>query len=246
MKGIFVKIASFARKHSSEILTIGGCIGVAATAITGIQAGLDLEYNLDKIEKNDRKSKRKVVAKSVAPVVISSVATMGCIVGLYKIDKKKEAALLATISMLNARFIEFKKHLPEETVEKVEKEIMMDELDGEPIFHTEVHEGKRILCWDSVTERYFTSSYEDLLNASYHINRHFITWDFITVNEYCKYLGIPEVEWGETNGWDTYVGATEYGYRWIDIKLNDEIFPSETRVMVVDVPFGPHYDFNRC
>ena len=266
---VCIKLGKFLRKHSSLILTIGASAGVIGTAIVSTRQGSILEQKRTEAEAKHEDIKASEVIKTVTPTIFVVTATLACTIGLYATDQKKQAGLAAAVGVVSERFARFKKKVEEkdkELADSIDKEIMEEEyaravkpnkkkellktIDGKEIFVTEINEGEPILCYDSVSEKYFYSSKEDLMQERYEINRHFLLQNTLSVNEYLAFLGLPEVEWGWSLGWSTYA-ESDYGYRWIDIGIEEYELTDGTPIIKLHVPFFPHdldpdYDWLNC
>lgn len=264
-----IKLGKFIRKHSSLILTIGASAGVIGTAIVSTRQGSILEQRKMEAEAKKEDIKASTIIKTVSPTIFVVSATLTCVIGLYVTDQKKQAGLAAAVGVVSERFARFKKKVEDkdkELADSVEKEIMEEEyakvnkerkkkellktIEGKDILVTEIHEGEAILCYDPVSEKYFYSSKEDLAQERYEINRHFLLQDTLSVNEYLAFLGLPEVEWGWSIGWSTYA-ESDYGYKWIDIGIEEFELTDGTPIVKLHVPFFPHelepdYDWLNC
>lgn len=266
---VCIKLGKFLRKHSSLILTIGASAGVIGTAIVSTRQGSILEQKRTEAEAKHEDIKASEVIKTVTPTIFVTAATLACIIGLYVTDQKKQAGLAAAVGVVSERFARFKKKVEEkdeELAKSIDKEIMQEEymrankpnkkkellktIDGKEILMTEINEGEPVLCYDPVSEKYFYSSKEDLMQERYEINRHFLLQNTLSVNEYLVFLGLPEVEWGWSLGWSTY-SESDYGYKWIDIGIEEYELTDGTPIIKLHVPFFPHeldpdYDWLNC
>lgn len=266
---VCIKLGKFLRKHSSLILTIGASAGVIGTAIVSTRQGSILEQKRTEAEAKHEDIKASEVIKTVTPTIFVTAATLACIIGLYVTDQKKQAGLAAAVGVVSERFARFKKKVEEkdkELVDSIDREIMEEEyakvnkerkkkellktIDGKEILMTEINEGEPVLCYDPVSEKYFYSSKEDLMQERYEINRHFLLQDSLSANEYLEFLGLPEVDWGWSLGWSTYA-ESDYGYRWIDIGIEEYELTDGTPIIKLHVPFFPHdldpdYDWLNC
>lgn len=262
-------IGKFIRKHSSLILTIGASAGVIGTAIVSTRQGSILEQKRTEAEAKKENVRKAYVVKTVAPTIFVVSATLACIIGLYVTDQKKQAGLAAAVGVVSERFARFKHKVEEkdkELADEIEKDIMQEEymrankpnkkkellktIDGKEILVTEIMQGEPMLCYDPVSEKYFYSSKEDLMEERYEINRHFLLQDTLSVNEYLAFLGLPEVEWGWNIGWSIYA-ESDYGYKWIDIGIEEYELADGLTILKLSVPFMPHdmdpdYDWLNC
>lgn len=260
-KELGMKLCTFIKNNSSTILTVLGCTGVVATAVTSAKAGMKAARKIDVLHEENPKATKKDEAKEVVsiyiPTAIVTAGTVGCIIGLYNIDKKKQAALISACMVLQAKYNEFRKAVDARGIDHT-KDIdefireaklperkstdILNEFDKD-VFRTEIHSGEPRLCWDSISQDYFIGSLEDIMDERYQINRYFRMTDAMSANDYFTFMGLPEKEWGDGVGWDSYVGEEVYGYRWIDIYTEEEELADGLTVLKVMVPFEPTADY---
>lgn len=251
-------IGRFCRKNSSTLLAIGSGIGVIATAVVSINQGSILEHKKAEAEAKGEEIPKKEVVKAVAPTVVVTAVTLGCVAGLYFTDKKKEAGLTAALGMVATRFSRFQnkvvehdpelkstieKEMMEEDIEEAKKKAKNDQkftsIGGKDVIFTHIREGEPVLCYDVLSSRYFYSSIADLRSAMYEFNRQFQADKFVCVNDYFDQFGLPEEDYGWGIGWQH---SFEYdgGHQWIDIDLDTEVLADGLEVVRVEVLVGPY------
>jgi len=258
LNDIFVGLGKFCRKNSSLLLTGATVIGVVTTAVVSTRQGSTLEKKRAEAEANGEKLSNKEVAKTVAPTVIVTTATVGCAVGLFVTGKKREAALTSAIGMAVTRFSRFQRKVEEhdpKLKKDIEKEMMQEDITtaekqkkqnqkytsigGKEVIFTHIREGEPVLCYDVLSNRYFYSSLADLRSAMYEFNRQFQADKFVCVNDYFDHFGLPEEEYAWGIGWQH---SFEYdgGHQWIDIDLDTEVLADGLEVVRVEVLCGPY------
>lgn len=250
MKKLLIKLGAWIRKNSSLLLTIGAVGGTVGTAV--ISAKCQKKADEDILEEHSTLTHH-------IPTIVSTAATSACIIGLYATDQKKQASLVSACLMVQNRYDEFRRAVDARGLDKTEDidkmiaeehcpepviktEVSVDEFDKD-IFRTEIHSGEPRLCYDTISRRYFIGSLEDIMDERYQINRYFRMTGIMSANDYLKFLGLPEEEWGYGVGWDECVGEDTYGYRWIDIYTEEEELSDGLTVLKVVVPFEPTADY---
>lgn len=246
MKRVIAKVGNFCKRNSSLLLTAASVSGVVISTVTAFKSGMKAQRKLDKL-KNDphvtKKEEVKTVAPEVAKTIIPSAITVTAIICLYLTDKKKQAALVSAVALFKNRYENFRDHFTDEELKEFDKQLEKEKFDTDDIFQTEIHRGEKILAYDTVSERYFYTSLEDLYDERYQINRYFCMTDIMSANMYFEFLGLPETDWGDGVGWESYIGETEYGYRWVDINIIEEELADGLIVYKIETPFGPHADY---
>lgn len=153
----FGRPALLIKKHSPEILTGVGIVGVVTSAVLAAKATLSLEEKIDgmqqklaniedhlviepeKYTKDDAVKARTHVyvttaleiGKLYGPSVTLGMASIGCILGAHGIMKKRNAALAAAYKAVEETFNKYKQRVIEELGEEQERDIAMDIRDVE-------------------------------------------------------------------------------------------------------------------
>lgn len=151
MMNIFNNSRNMVQKHSPEILTGVGVVGVVASGVMACKATLKLNDILDEcketrdkikeVEENpefeDRYSPEDAkkdltvnymqtsmkIAKLYAPAVLLGSASLGCLLASNDILRKRNAALSAAYMTVDKGFKEYRQRVAERFGEEVEKEI---------------------------------------------------------------------------------------------------------------------------
>ena len=78
------------------------------------------------------------------------------------------------------------------------------------------------LFYDRYSNRMFKSTFGQVLQAEYHLNRNFILMGSQTVNDFYEFLGLEPIPYGDDYSWDI-----ESGLQWIDFDQMDEKFTDD-------------------
>ena len=147
-KNIFYKVSFDLRKHSPEILTTVGVVGVVAGTVMACVATTKLEKTLEEhkkeiedvhdsknriSEKEYRQDITKAYGKTVwsmiklyGPAVLVESSAIGCLIGSHKILSNRNAALATAYTTVSSAFDAYKKRVAEKLGEEAEKEIRYD------------------------------------------------------------------------------------------------------------------------
>ena len=250
------KAGKFLWKHSGVILTTLAAAGIIGTAVVATKQGKKIKEKEDEILEEDPDATSKEIFEETwdmyAPTAIITTGTLLCVAGLYFTDRKKQAALLSACTWTKYQLDRWREKVRErdvDTYEEIKAEMRKENQkkcrkdDKTEVTPTDINYGEKILAYDEISEEFFETSLEDLLEERYEINRHFMTHGEISVNDYRMYLGLGEVDWGWTEGWSKYIGEAYYGYSWIDIELKPCMNEYGRRYFSIHMPFGPHKDF---
>lgn len=215
-------------KNGATVLTILGSIGTVATAIEAASESAKLTKILEKKKEYmpDGKVPTKEIFKMAAPIywpsVATGVATITCIIGSNKMNKKMQANLISAYTFLSSSYRQYREKVKEdygsEADKRIKEEIAKDKSEKQDVYITPssgFEEDEKIqekaLFYDSIIGRYFESTIFDVIMAEYHLNRNFALNGFCCLNEFYEFLGLDWTPYGDIVGW-----SYDYGYAFID------------------------------
>lgn len=270
LQDVFMSAGKFGRKHGSAICSIVAGVGVIGTAVVSEKAGEKI-HEIKNDETLSEEQKKKEIFKAWCGPFAVVTGTVACITGSYILDQRKQAGMAAAINLMTTRYNTLHEKIKEkdaELAEEIDKEIieesatkgemakdnskpeLLKEFLGSEVIMTEIHRGTPILCYDAISELFFYSSQEDILEAKYQINRFLKINDEICVNDYLMFFGLPEQDWGWELGWsissDNRNKEESFGYEWLDFWIDEEYKIKDTTVCKISVAFDPYsiYDGN--
>lgn len=228
------KTQHYVKKNASTILTCMGALGVVGTTLSAIKATLKAIDVLEdeeeiKIERDNQSlttfEKALVVTPVYFPTILLGTATITCIFGANILNKKKQATLVSAYAYLNSSFNEYKDKVKVIYGEDGEKRVR-DELAKDKYIQQSMSESdKDILFFDEYSGRYFESTLFNLQNAVYKLNRTFALEGYTNLNEFYRYVDLPETEYGEVLGWSGLKCWEVFNNAWIEIKWEDMELP---------------------
>lgn len=199
-------------RNAPGILTATAVVGVVTTAVLSGQAAVRADRILQ--EYADRheialapEEKFKLVWKEFIPPVALAGATIGAIIGANTVSARRTAALMSAYSLTEKAFSDYKDKVVEHLgaskdntiVAKVAEDIVSEKPSDAQIFITGNGD---VLCYESITGRYFNSSIEKIRKAENDANFQIIHEMTVTQNEFFRLLGLPSTSIGEEVGWD--------------------------------------------
>lgn len=218
-KGLTIKKAASMmgqtfKKHSSSILIGVSIMGVVSTIATTIKATLKAQNQVvdAEIEKGEPLTKTEVLEvtwKTYIPPVIVGGVTIACIVGANSIHTKRHAALASLYSLTDASLKEYQSKVLEEVgpkkAQKILDDLAQDQLNSNPLSENDIFVTGtgEVLCYDSMSGRYFKSSIESIKRARNDFN-HRLLHDmamWMSLNEFYYEIGLPAIELGDYVGW---------------------------------------------
>lgn len=242
------KTQRYTKKNASTILTCLGALGVVGTTLSAIKATpkamkILVEQDIEKVTEDDRHptvfEKALVVAPVYFPTILFGTATIICIFGANTLNKKKQAALTSAYAYLNSSFNEYKDKVKaiygEDGEKRVREEIAKDKYIQQSMPET----NEDMLFFDEYSGRYFESTLFDLQNAVYRLNRTFALEGYTNLNEFYRYVDLPETEYGEILGWSGLKCWETVNSAWIDIKWDDMELTDGLVAQAIHFPIPP-------
>lgn len=221
------KYVNSARKlvdeNSPSILTALGVSGLLSTVVLAVRAtpealrriDLDDEIRLQDAEFVDGAAykpqtigdKVRIGWRPYVPAAIVGGTTVACIIGANSISSRRNAALISLYTLSERALGEYKEKvvevLGESKAEKVREAIVSDKLEAAGPSEVVIFSTGNVLCFDTLTGRYFESNVEKIRKAENDINRQCINDMYASQNDFYRLLGLPQVAIGEELGWTT-------------------------------------------
>jgi len=217
---IFIKnVLKWGKKHSPEILTGVGIVGMGATVVSTAKIAPVI-----KEETSDPdmpvKEKAKLVLKRGWPVGVMFGASTAAIIGSNRISAKRCAGLLTAYTTARSELNEYMTGVAEEvgieTAKNIRNKVMGDRLADIPAPEPDMY--GRICYYDQYSDRYFYSTKEDLRKIQNDLNARILSGEDIYLNEVYNLIGLGYVEYGDNIGWRYNPSVVEM----IEFQMDDE------------------------
>lgn len=233
MKNPIKYIKPFATKHEPEILMAMGIGGMVFSVCWAIKASLKTAREIDKYKETYGKEKLsakeifKLSWKSYLPVVISTAASIPCIIASNSVSSKRYAALATAYTVTEAAMQEYqdkaKEIVGEKKAKEIEEAVSKDKVEktytgGNQIIMTGNGDS---LFYEPYSGRYFISNWNDILKAANELNAEAISSmnGFTSLNDWFQKLGLDSTDMGDEIGWDVMSGSRNI----IDISISSHI-----------------------
>jgi Family of unknown function (DUF6353) len=205
------------KAHSPVILTATAGLGVISTAcLTGVasyQAALAIKAKEDvhgtPTERKERIIERvKLVWKLYIPAGISTVGTIGAIIGANRLEAQKTIAAHAALAFTEQAYAEYRNKVIEEYGVRKDQSIRDNVVDAQvkataPSKEVLVSGPGNVLCCELFTGRYFTSDMETLRRVTNNINAKMMTHDYATLSDFYYYVGLDQTTESSAIGWES-------------------------------------------
>ena len=102
----------------------------------------------------------------------------------------------------------------------------------------------QMLFYEETSQRYFTSTMEDVAFAIYHYNRNFQIRGVVSLNEFYKFLGMDETPEGEFMGFHCWQMIEDGLTPWIDIHTKRAVNCDGQEYYIISFDWNPipNYD----
>ena len=244
LKGIIVE-------KKPEILMGLGITGMLTSTILAVKATPKV-YEIIKDEKEIRQlheeeplSKLDIVKlgwKYYIPAGIMFGLSSACLIGSNSEYAKRSAALAVAYGISEKALTDYRSKVVDlfgkEADAEVKDAIAMDTVKGNPVNEVFVAGGGDVLCYDTISGRYFNSGMDKLKKAENKLNYEILHNMYYSLNDFYDELGLSTTEIGDTLGWNLDDGLVEL---YFSGQLTDDGKPC----IVVNYSSDPKYGFSK-
>lgn len=197
--------------NATAILTGVGVIGTITTAVLTGRASFKAAELLRAEWEDPSEQTVPQIAKQTWPLYLPAVgtgaATITAIVFANRISSKRMAALAAAYGLSEKAFGEYKEkalqHLGIKKEQDLKDEIAQDKVNlTPPQGQTIIIGDGEVLCFDSITGRYFKSSMEKIRQAENKINYEIIHHHAASLSSFYDEIGLPCTSYSDDVGWN--------------------------------------------
>jgi hypothetical protein len=216
------KVKYFLNENSTTLLTTVGVTGTVATAYLTGRASFKaaeiiareeetLEVNGDGnvIHEIPRIEKAKMVWRHYLPAAAVGILTVTSIVMANRISSKRIAALVIASGISDRALQEYKAKVIQKFGERKEvdirDEIAQDKVNANPPDTRQVfvHGTGEVLCFDTLTGRYFSSTVEKIRRAENRVNYELLHYFSASLTMFYEEIGLPPTDYTDSVGWNT-------------------------------------------
>lgn len=203
-------------KHSPEILTAVGVIGLLSAGISAVK-NTPKAYDILKEAEEDREVELTVIEKVrlcwkqyIFPVAIA-ILSVFCIIFAQKITSGRTAALLTACKISEQAAERFETEtrgtIGDKEVDKIKDKIAKKEIQDHPVNESDVYltGSGTSLYYESYSGRYFRANRDFIDRARNQFVAMLQDYETVTVNNYIECFGIPvldDLTTGRLLGWN--------------------------------------------
>lgn len=246
---------------AAVVLALIGAVGVGITAVMTAKETPDAIKAIRTAEKKKggelTKAETVMAAAPVyAPAIGAGITTVACVLGSVVMTHKAQASLVGAYACLDRLHKDYRGKVRELFGDDTDMQVMNDirpENAKKVILNAEClcencclsdeDPGPSVLFYDTLTNRYFNSTIEQVICAEYHLNRNYALGGCVSVQEWTEFLGL-EPQAGDTD-WavlDSEVWSTDGldGIYWIDFNHRKVRMDDGLECYIIETPFGPN------
>lgn len=250
--GFLKGLKAGAAKHSPEILTAIGIVGMISTTVMAVKATPKALKHIEQKKVEEHKDELtametvKAAWKPYVPAVVTGVVSTACLIGANSVHAKRNAALATAYQLSTTALSEYREKVIETIGERKEKvvhdNIAKDKVEKNPVTKNEViFTGKgTATCLDLLTGRYFNSDKDSIIRAMNNLNYRMNGGMemCISLNEFYDEIGLPRIPIGDEMGWSVGKGL-------IDLYFSAQLLDNGEPCMVIEHLMPPEYGFNK-
>lgn len=211
------------KANSPLILTSVASAGVLATAVASVRSSLEADKKLRDVEESlhvdaegtpyvvvdelEFKERFKLVWMNYIPPVAIGAATIACVIGAHQSNARRNAALVTAYTLADNALKEYKDKVVETFGENKERKVVdaiaQDRVTANPpSSQVIITGGGDVLCYESLSGRYFRSDMESMRKAQNDFNSFLLSDMYSSLNAFWELLHIPATQMGEELGWN--------------------------------------------
>jgi hypothetical protein len=208
------RTSRFASNNAPTILTAVAVTGTLTTALLTGKAAFkadqvirDEQTRLDREDQShplSLKEKAQLTWPLFIPAAGTGLLTIGCIVTANRISVGRAAMLASAYTVAQEGFKEYAdkvvEHIGVDQEKEIRNKIAQDRVDKNPP-PTVIVTGSTCQVHDQYTERYFVSSYNDLVQAEIDTNYKVLNEGSATLADFWRFLGVTHSTMSEEIGW---------------------------------------------
>ena len=187
-----------------------------------------------------------------APVILLSAFTLGCMAGAQILNTKQQAALVASMALLQKDFGAYRQEIRNEYGEEADRKAYLESQRKVRALEAEVKrlEGIKNVCTFGIATLpgvIFRSDMANIERAFLHFNRNIALMGSGTLEELYSFLGLPDETWkyirkvpDEEFGWNEYLNEVVFGCVFFDYFLHKIETDDGSEIYMIDFTIPPY------
>lgn len=231
------KIQSLLKRHSTLIMTTVASAGVVVTTVLAIKATPKAVKLLNKAEicKGEKLTTFEKIKYGWKPYIycgVSCLSTIACIASIEYLNHKKQISLVSAYTVMQNAFEQYRgniKTLYGEDVDSLARQEIV-KARYNTVGDKKAPENEEVLFFDYQGMRFFTSTFDNVMQAEHALLESLHYKGYACLNEYYDYLGIPPLDYGYQLGWEDYescdpmnVKELEFNYEQTSVGIDGDL-----------------------
>lgn len=237
-------ISRMFQKRGPEILTGLGIVGMISTVVLAVRATPKALEIIDDCEYSDDEPNKKEIFKLCwkvyLPAAITGGLSVACLIGSNAASARR-SALMATAYTLSEKALSELKTTFDETLSTEQKDEIIGKITDKKMeeailpkeFET-IDENGLVLCFDSMSGRYFKSNLDKLRLVEASLKAQLREEREVLLNDYFYAIGLEEINIGNYLVWSDELINSE-----IDMRFESRISPNGVPTIVVEFRNNP-------
>lgn len=175
------------------------------------------------------------------PSAIMGVTTISCIIGANSVNLRKQATLASLYTLSEKSLHEFRakaiEQIGKNKTDKIHEAVIEDQVRHTPGADVVILGQGEVLCFETLSGRYFHSTAETIRKAQNDINVRCINDMYASLNEFYSLIGLKQVPMGEDVGWNTD--------NLLEVKFTSVLTEENKPVLALDYVNAPKPDYFR-
>jgi hypothetical protein len=179
------------------------------------------------------------------PATVTGLATIACIVGSNQIGMRRNIALAGAYTLVDGAFRQYKDEVIEQLgavkARKVDDAVLVKKMEANPPKEDSqviMIGGSDVLCFESLSGRYFRSTAEDIRRAENDFNQDLLSNRMYSdLNLWYDYIGLEPTLMGGVLGWSVD--------RKLDLHFTSHLTPEGSPCLAIGYKHYPFEDFSK-
>ena len=235
-------------KHAPEILMGFGIAGMVTTTILAVKA-TPKALRLIEEKKQELETDKLTVGETIKatwkcyiPSVATAAVSTTCLIASCKVNNKRNAVLATAYKLAETAHKEYRDKVIETIGEKkeeaIKEKVAQEKINKDPVSSKEIIITDRgnMLCYDSISGRYFKTDIDKVKRAVNEINRRMTYNMYVSLNEFYSEIGLKTTKIGDDLGWNLDHGL-------IKIDYSSALTEFDEPCLVLNYSVTPQYDY---
>lgn len=246
-------LSKWVRKNLPTILTWASAVATAGALYYTGKATVKAVRTYDELKQENPQVSKKEVVKAVIPYYIPAAGfaatSIACSFGSNHINAKRQRVLAGALMMSNEALQSFKKKVEEKLEPKKLEEITQEQAQEKHAQSTAVLDPQdRITVFDKFTHFKFETTYSQLSNAMFEVNRRlnhndgFYCGGSVPYSDFYRWMGVNVPEPFRAYSWDTVLMHDEFDTSWVDFFMKDMQDVNGLPITILEYSINPTID----